>query len=175
MPPIGSLLLALALLFIVGLFVLRPLLRTQPAQRQAAVNARQALEAEKNALLAQIRNLDFDYETGTMLETEHQQLRQELVTAAAAVLQELDELEPVAPGTPGQVDEIEAAIAQRRSQRATVDIEAAVAQRRARPQTIASTGNGSGVVPAVLAFCPQCGKSTERGDRFCAYCGHQLD
>ncbi|MDT8305178.1 MAG: zinc ribbon domain-containing protein [Anaerolineae bacterium] len=173
MPSTGTLLVALALLIVVGLFILRPLLSSQPGRRERAVNQREALEAEKEAILEQIRNLDFDYETGTILETEHRQLRQELVSAAAAILQELDTLAPAAPAAAAAVDEIEAAVAQRRSQRASADIETAVAARRARTPAVAAAGNGS--AEAQLAFCPQCGQATERGDRFCAYCGHQLD
>lgn len=179
MPSTGTLLVALALLIVVGLYILRPLLWTQPTRRKAAVSEREALEAEKGAILEQIRSLDFDYETGTILETEHQQLRQELVSAAAAILQKLDALEPAgpAPTAAAPIDEIEAAVAQRRSQQAAAGVEAAIAARRARTPAVALAGNGRGngePAPAP-AFCPQCGQATQRGDRFCAYCGHQLD
>lgn len=170
---------AFALLVVVGLYVLRPIFwAPQPAARKRAVSQRAALEAEKEAILEQIRHLDFDFETGTILEAEHQLQRQQLVAAAAAVLQELDALAPAAPAAGGEVDEIELAIAQRRSERAAVDIEAAVAARRARPQAVASPArpsNGSGEQAAGRTFCPQCGQAIVSGDRFCAYCGHQLD
>jgi hypothetical protein len=179
MPPIGSLLLALALLVIVGLFILRPLLwapaATLAAARPAA-DERETLEVEKEAILEQIRVLDFDHETGTVSQADYEQIRQELVAAAAAVLRELDALEPAraAAAGPDDFDEIEAAVAQHRRERAAADIEAAVAQRRARSQPVAVAGNG-GSPAGSRAFCPQCGQAAEEGDRFCAYCGHQLD
>jgi hypothetical protein len=170
----GSLLLALALLVIVGIYVLRPLL-SAPAAPRRAPGKREALESEKEAILAQIRTIDFDHETGTLLDEDYEQLRARLVAAAADVLRELDVLEPAAPTAAAELDEIEAAVAQRRRQRAAADIEAAVAQRRTRPQpeAVAVAGNGSST--AGRLFCPQCGQAAVKGDRFCAYCGHQLD
>lgn len=190
MPSPGSLLLALALLVIVGIFVLRPLLAPAPAVTRRTPGRREALESEKEALLARIRVLDFDHETGTLPDEDHARLRQRLVAAAANVLRELDALEaaspaasasPAATASPApafstEPDEIEVAISRRR-QRAAADIEAAIAQRRARPQpeaiAVAGAGNGSGA--ASRLFCPQCGQEAVRGDRFCAYCGRQLD
>jgi hypothetical protein len=179
MPPIGSLLLALALLVIVGLYVLRPLLWAPvatPAAARPAASKRETLEADKEAILEQIRVLDFDHETGTISQVDYERVRQELVAAAAAVLRELDAFEPapVAAAGPDDFDDIEAAVAQRRRQRAAADIEAAVARRRAQSQPVAVAGNGGG--PAgTRTYCPQCGQAAEKGDRFCAYCGHQLD
>lgn len=177
MPPIGSLLLALALLVIVALYVLRPLLWAPvPAADRPAPGKRESLETDKEAILEQIRTLDFDHETGTISQGDYEQIRQELVAAAAAVLRELDALEPAraAAAGPDDFDEIEAAVAQRRRERAAADIEAAVARRRGQSQPVAVAGNG-GSPTGSRAFCPQCGQTAEEGDRFCAYCGHQLD
>ena len=94
MPPIGSLLLALALLVVVGLVVVRPFLFAPPSS-QLARSKRDRLEAEKEQILAQIRALDFDYETGKMPDAEYGQTRERLLVEAAALLQQIDNLEPV--------------------------------------------------------------------------------
>lgn len=185
MPPIGILLLALALLVVVGLFVLRPFLFAPPSSAQIARGKREQLEAEKEQILTQIRALDFDHETGKIPEVEYQQTRERLLVEAAALLQQIDDLAPADEPRPGETgaDEIEAAIAERRKQRAAADIEAAVAQRRTQSQGIASrqraalvaAGNGHGGETAGRAFCPQCGQPHDESDRFCAYCGQKLD
>jgi acetoin utilization deacetylase AcuC-like enzyme len=177
MPSTGSLLLGLALLLLVGLFIVRPLFFSSATPVRAVRSKREQLQAEKEAIVAQIRALDFDHETSKIPDAEYQQTRERLLAAAAAVLQQLDSLEPAGGGDADSADEIEAAIAQRRRQRVGADIEAAVAQRRARPQpAVAIAGNGHGAVQDSSAgFCPQCGQPHDSGDLFCAYCGQRLD
>ncbi len=184
MPPIGSLLLALALLVVVALVVARPFLFAPPSPAQVTRSRGEELEAEKEQLLAQIRGLDFDHETGKIPDAEYQQTRERLLVEAAALLQQIDSLEPASKTRPEKaaVDEIEAAIGLRRRQRAAADIEAAIAQRRAQGQGVASrqraavvAGNGHGGEAGGRAFCPQCGQPHDEGDRFCAYCGQNLE
>lgn len=86
---IGSILLALALIIIVGIFIARPFIL--PRQRPPRLTERQALLAQKDALLAQIKALDFDAETGKELPEYYQLEREALVKRAAGVLQRLDE------------------------------------------------------------------------------------
>lgn len=88
---LGSILLATALLLLVGVMVARPLL----VNRQSAplpITPRDRLLAEKEALLTQIRALDFDFETGKTPEAAYQQDRLRLMQQAAEKLRELDKL-----------------------------------------------------------------------------------
>jgi hypothetical protein len=175
----GSLLLGAALLLLVALFIGRPLLG--PSRRAERLSRREALLAQKEALLARIRDLDFDLETEKLAPEEHAAERGGLMAEAATLLRQLDELdnEPATPaaerrGRKGArraaSDEIEAAVARRRrSLPVEAEIEAAVASRRAAPPAVAMTGGQK-----AGGFCPQCGKPADAGDRFCAYCGHQL-
>lgn len=87
----GSLLIGIALLLIVGLFVARPFLVPSPPPE--VVTEREMFEAEKEALLARIRALDFDAETGKQATEEWEGEREFLMQKATEVLKQLDEAE----------------------------------------------------------------------------------
>lgn len=195
----GSLLLALALLLVVGVVVLRPLLSSSPeeatfAHAAAPVTMRQALEAQKDALLEQIRDLDFDHETGKVPEQKYRQRREELAAEAAAILRELDTLAPAANGA-GQEDQemageglaagdaIEAAVSRLRKdadkaeapsapaqpdEDAEAEIEAAIARLRGRPD-----GNGAQKIDGGPA--PDASRTAGKRSRFCPQCGEPHD
>ena len=201
----GSLLLGIALLLVVGLVILRPFLLSSPSEATFAhaadpVTMKQALEAQKDALLEQIRDLDFDRQTGKVPEDKYRQRRAQLTAEAAQIFRQLEAMASADNGA-GQaesgegaiaVDEIEAAVAQLRKRPSAADsgtsdeaaeaeIEAAIARFRNRPD-----GNGTQdeTRPASTAshatekksrFCPQCGEPHDNDDKFCAYCGHRLN
>ena len=159
---IGSILLGLALFVLVGLFVARPFLR--PEDEEAVLAPQQQLLVEKEALLDQIQALDFDHDTGKIPTELHAHQRAKLMEQAPAVLQALD----------GTGDEAIPGIASDEAADRDIEMEAAIARlRRQRSNASAATpgvaqGNGH------ARFCPQCGESTDLGDRFCAHCGHSL-
>ena len=183
---IGSILLGVALLVGVGLFVTRPIFVHDP-QRRRRMSQRKALTLQKEAILTEIRALDFDYETGKVAEEEYRQGREAYVAEAAELLQRIDALDerfldteatpaaeqpaaeqPKVAGQPElEFDEIEAAIARRRGKAAPA---AAPAPKATRPKQKAGVGSGQ----AGGGFCPQCGQPADPDDRFCAFCGHQL-
>lgn len=140
----GSLLLGFAIFLVVLLFLARPFLAVPVGQTAVSFTPRQQLLAQKNGLLDDIHALDFDHETGKVPTAVYQPQRQQLVEAAAIVLQQLDQLGST-PGYQQRDAEIEAAIAKLRQNRAT---------------------------PA--RFCPQCGQPVDANDKFCAACGHQI-
>jgi len=167
---VGSILLGLALFVLVGLFIARPLF-SRDRQSNRKPTTRQALQLQKEAVLTEIANLDFDYETGNLPEKEYQQQRQNLMADATAILKYLDALDESAPvSEPAQVpgstdrepvvdDEIEAAISRLRAKPAQ-------AAPVARTQTESANGKTN--------YCPQCGKATDPDDKFCANCGQEL-
>jgi hypothetical protein len=190
----GSILLGVALMLVVALYVGRPFLRGK-GEQQEALSAREALLAHKEALLDQIRTLDFELETGKMPEEEYQRQRAPLLQEAASVLKELDDLAAEQPGNGATrhaardvEDDIEAAIAAARAtqtasdqaetpaaQDSELEIEAAVRQLRRT-----SSSNGVATKPRAQEpvsqttggrFCSKCGNPREAGDKFCAYCG----
>ena len=71
---IGSILLGAALLILVGLYVARPLMAPSPATRRRESRYSELLAA-KESYLIQIRNLDFDFQTGKLPEEIYQKQR----------------------------------------------------------------------------------------------------
>ena len=161
---IGSILLGVALAVLVGLVLARPLLRAS-REEQGRVSRRQLLLADKEAILTQIRDLDFDHDTGKMPDEIHQHQRAQLMSSAADILRQLEQLDvkasqPAAPFVNGVVDvedDIETAVARIRQAKKVKSI----------PKSRPLSANGGG-------FCPQCGHAFDAGDKFCVSCGHKL-
>lgn len=176
---IGSLLLGATLLVLVALFLARPLLLSN-GQSGRQKSLRQELLAQKEAVLAQIQTLEFDFETGTIPGEDFHKQRQEMVAEAADILKKLDELsvKDALAGTSNADSEIEKAVARLRKRpprpRTTTPTSAPV---KAAPKT--QKPAPAAVEAPVLTngrvkFCSQCGKPVEEGDNFCAYCGNQI-
>lgn len=199
----GSIILGIALFIAVLTYLAYPFWGHQEPERRGRRSKAALLTEQKEAILAQIRVLDFDFETGKLPESAHAAQRAQLLAEATAVLQELDAL----GGGPPEKSEaaIEAAIARaRRPQPAGDDdlesaIEAAIS--RARRKTVApeaaapielaaptelatlSAGAAPAAAPVLTVadangrqprFCPQCGQRVQAGDKFCVSCGHNL-
>ena len=174
---IGSLLLGLALLLVIAFVVARPLLE-QTGLREAPPSPADRLLGDRERVLTQLRDLDFDHAMSKINEVDYAGQRGQLVAEGVAILKQLDGL-GLAPGQPAgappaPADEIEAAVAQLRARRAAsartapagdaeAEIEASVAERRS-----------SKLPGGDQLFCGQCGAEAVAGDRFCARCGSPL-
>lgn len=169
---IGSILLGLALLGLVGLFIARPLFRPDP-RRKPRLTELQALQVQKEAVLAEIISLDFDHDTGKLPDAEYEGKRSQLMAEATAILKQLDAL-----GGETSLDErvIEPqAVVPKRD--VGEDIEKAIAGLRAKPVEVAPVAAEKRPVDGTNGktnFCPQCGQPTDRADKFCTSCGHKL-
>lgn len=195
---IGSILLGLALLIGVGLFVTRPVF-VHDRHRHRRMSQRKALTLQKEAILMEIRALDFDFETGKVAEDEYQQQREAYVAEAAELLKRIDVLderfleteEPAAEEFAAEEFAAEELAAeepaagqpapQSRPEPEFDEIEAAIARRRANaepvapaPMPVAPRQKATAGRASDGGFCPQCGQPADEDDRFCAYCGHQL-
>ena len=161
---IGSILLGVALAILVGLVLARPLLQAS-REEQKNLSRRQILVAEKEAILAQIRDLDFDHDTGKMPDEIHQNQRAQLMNSAADILKQLEQMAGKAPQSAVPVvnkagdidDDIEAAVTRMR--------QAKKVRSAPKPRPVSANGGG---------FCPQCGTAFDAGDKFCVSCGHKL-
>jgi hypothetical protein len=172
---ISAILLGLVVLIAAGYYVIRPLM--QPKRAAKADDAALMLEARRDSLYTQIKELDLDYATGKINDEDYTRLRADLVAQAAAVLKQIDTGVPAEQSsTVSGDDEVEALIAARRKTRSTstpktaasaadVSIEAAIAARRKTTVPV--------VEPAAFT-CPRCGKPAAADDAFCAKCGAAL-
>ena len=160
----------LVILAAIANYVGRPLLPSRRGAHSGGDTV--SLEAQRESLYTQIKELDLDHATGKVNDEDYSRLRAELVAQAAAVLKQIDGVaqQPAPTVAPAAQDDVEALIAARRKTRsipapktADVDAEAAIAARRKT------------VVPVTSDLtCPQCGKPINADDAFCAKCGATL-
>lgn len=189
---VGSLLLGLALVLIVGLILTRPFFR--PIDEQFETDEQiESLLAQKEALLQDVRSLDNDMEAGKVAPELYAHDRPMLMKRAALVLQQLDRLgyvespvgveaAPAAVAAPAGLsidDQIEAAVRQLRTPaEIDADMEAAIQRMRQTAAAAPAKPQPAPAKPAAPAattrYCPQCGRPVDSGDRFCAACGHNL-
>ena len=113
---VGSLLLSAALLFVVATFIFYPLFRST-GWRERRTTAAESLAAEREAVLAALRDLDFDHATGKIAEEDYAAQRSTLAAQGTAVLRRLDQAQTLD-------DELEAAV---RKTRARLSLPAAAA------------------------------------------------
>jgi hypothetical protein len=193
----GSILLSLAIIALIILFLARPWLR--PVEKPATITHFEQLTNNKEALLAQIKQLDFDHEIGVIPDEEHQRLRLRLVTETAAVMQRLDALPqpaktrlaaaqtlakgkakapPTAPAktkvqpvAKGKAKPAAAPAAASADSDLDAAIEAAVAKlRQAKDSALQNPA-----VNGTILTCPQCNREVKVDDRFCAGCGQPIN
>lgn len=154
---IGSILLGLSLLIIVVLILAQPFW-AQPEREPRPRSRKQQLLLQKEAVLEEIRALDFEYDTGKLPEEDYQAQRTELMAVASATLKALDEL-----GTEAPEDDVAA------------QIEAAINRVRSQKQSPAQAVATTAVSPnGQKIFCTQCGQPVDASDKFCAACGNKI-
>ena len=161
---LGSILVILALILVVGAIIARPLFEDRGRDMGSREQKRSILLAEEEKVLATLQELDLDHAMGKVLSGDYQAQRAALVAQGAAVLKAIDEAELT--GSLGRTEaarpmtgEARPAAAQPRSEQD--EIEAEIARRRR------VKGSQSGT-------CGQCGKPVVPGDQFCSHCGSPL-
>lgn len=169
---LSALLIGIVILAGTAYFVSRPLLQAKRLAKAGGADA-SSLEAQRESLYTQIKELDMDHATGKVNDEDYTPMRAALVAQAAAVLKQIDGVEATSVDSPvpvAKADEVEAMIAARRKTRsapaaktADADVEAAIAARRKTAPSVASA-----------ATCPKCGKPINADDAFCAKCGTAL-
>ena len=146
---LGSLLLGLALLLLVAFIVARPLIEGRRLDEAGPTPADDLL-AEREGILAALRDLDFDHAMGKIADEDYAPQRAQFVARGVEALKQLEKL--------GVEDAIEQAIA---------------ARRKARPAQEAEAFDFTSVAHAEAA-CPNCGRLIHPEDKFCARCGAKL-
>lgn len=145
--------------------VVWPLLQRGPAPLIVEDDALTDLLHRKDAVLAAIKDTEFDYRVGKLSKEDYERYDSNLRRQAVGLLQQI---EKVAPESARLDDDIEAAIAAQRQ----VPV-AAEAAPTPRPQPVVSpapaAANG-GVVTAPR-YCTNCGAKLDAHHKFCANCG----
>lgn len=162
-----------AIVVIVAAYVAQPLLVRTRLNAATEDSPRDELLAERDAIYTAIRDLDFDFQTGKLLEADHAAMRDKYTASGVEILKQLDALGEDRKMPAAVADEIEAAVQARRKAKTAPsapkedDIEAAV---RARRQSASGAPQSAFRNPQ----CPKCGRPIEPSDRFCARCGAAL-
>ncbi len=199
---IGSLFLILALGVIVALFVARPFLQGSSKDstgwelsvEQEREHVRSSLLAEHDRVLTALQELDFDYALGKVPAEGYPFQREALMKTGADVLRKLDSI--AAPSTQETAeDRIEAAVAARRA-----DAQRGSQVKEPHISEMAHSAASGGSVTAATGgpnkrgdelediiamrkrerkessggFCPHCGKTVSKSDKFCSKCGATL-
>ena len=177
---IGSILLLLALLVLIGLFIARPLIDREAVvvspEEDRQEHEISTLLAERDRVLTALHELDFDNALGKIPKRDYPAQRALLLQQGVNVLRKLDEYDQVAPANDMEA-RIEEAIAERRA--------ISVGQLKAVPESVL-VGGADDEVEVQLAnrrrtrqdksagFCPQCGRPIQKSDRFCPKCGYAI-
>lgn len=161
---IGSILVGILLLAALGAAVAQPWWRpTSRRVAKAAIDPREEYEA----LVATIRDLDFDHQAGVLTEADYRPLRDDLAARAVSRLQNLDR----ATDETGFEEQIEALRPFDGAQGRLRSGQAAVSALRATRQDVADA-HPDGNRPTV---CHTCGQAVRADIRFCARCGAKLE
>ena len=151
---LGSILILIGLTSLVAVFIVRPLAERRSSLVTPEEHQLSALQAERDKILAMIREIEMDHAMGKIRPEDFESQRAALVARGSGVLREIDS-RGGAPAIPTTVDELDAAI------------EAAVVSRRAP----AVAAGASPATAGAAGFCTSCGQRLQAGDRFCARCG----
>ena len=134
-----AILIGLVLLAAIAFYVSRPIVQHRRSSADTTVMA--TLEAQRDAVYSQIRELDMDHATGKMNDEDYHQSRSDLVAQAANLLKQIDGVFS-APPAPASIatatlpasDDVEALIAARRKASAGVAASAKPAAVKATPE-----------------------------------------
>jgi hypothetical protein len=178
---------ALALTFsaLALVYVLWPLLKTGPTPVMVEDDRLSDLLARKDATLAAIKELEFDYRVGKLSEEDYNRYDQRLRRQAMALIQQIEQL---APESNSADKELEEEIARRRKTSPTpgavragsdvsdATIEAEILRRRKAiqptPALVAPPVQVAAVESATkLSFCTNCGNRLDPQHNFCGVCG----
>jgi hypothetical protein len=167
---IGSILLILALLLLVGLFVSRPLFERRATAVTESEHQISALLAERDRILTALGELDFDHDLGKIPADEYPVQRDRLLKNGAQILRQIDAFQgetsssedsasPWETASQEPVEEALHASPPSAISEADEELEALIATRRRVRQDKAS------------GFCHECGGPIQKSDRFCPKCG----
>lgn len=148
-------------------FVLRPILLGGPTSVLVEDDRLSELLARKDAVLASIKELEFDYNVGKVSQEDLARFDERLRRQAIGLMQQI---EKIAPTTMALDDQLEREIARLRK---TQDARPArVAESPATtPVKAAPVGARPAQETAKARFCINCGQPVDPTHNFCGHCG----
>lgn len=163
---LSALLLLLGLVFLVILFILAPLRQHRHVPQMDGGRDLSTLLAERDRVLKEIQELDFDHSLGKVPEDEYSLQRKALLKMGAEMMRQIDGMKQTQSQPVPLEEQAYAAVMENAASRADEvsddDLELLIAERRASRKE--RTGG----------FCPKCGKPFLQSDRFCSCCGQPL-
>ena len=132
------------------------------------------LIARRDAIYASLKDAEFDREMGKLSRDDYQVIRTRYMREAAHILRQIDRLMPEADtGLDAEIEEAVAAV--RTSVAGPPDLTIPPAMAAAVEAEIASLATRSPALDRPPAMtCPNCGRSYQASDVFCARCGRPL-
>ena len=153
--------------------VVWPLLKRGPAPLLVEDDALTDLLHRKDAVLAAIKDNEFDYRVGKLSQEDFERIDAGLRRQAVGLLQQI---EKVAPESARLDDDIEAAIAAQRRVQPDRPAPAPRPAGPARPAPVVATAAPAqnGAASGAARFCTNCGVKLEAHHKFCANCGQPV-
>lgn len=146
--------------------------QTKPASTPAT-----SLADQREAILAALRDLDFDHEVGKVTEEDYTSLRQTLLAKAATIMTQIEQEQATAQADLEAHIEAEILAARQnlnggRLPRSSEEGSGVcpTCSRVSLPGDLYCRGCGTPLAPA----CPECGQTVALTDRFCVSCGVEL-
>jgi len=164
---IGAIFIGLALLVLTVPVVVRPFRQNQSKRTGAGQRQGQAsftgheLKPQREQVLAALRDLDFDYQTGKIAEQDYTVLRPGLLAQAAQLIQ-------------SQETEDEAIEKLIRARREALSVVEARKCSQCGSKLSADDWFCPGCGEPVGTACPKCGQTTTSEDSFCSKCGERV-
>ena len=164
---IGAILIGMALLALTVPMVMQPFRQSAPKRLepdghkdQSAHNGNN-LNPQRDQVLVALRDLDFDYQTGKVVEQDYTVLRSDLLAQAAQLIQSQETGD----------EAVEKLVRARREALSVVEArKCGHCGRKLSADDRFCPGCGE----PIGASCPQCGKSITSEDRFCSKCGEPV-
>lgn len=167
-----TLILALVLSAAALAWVIWPLTRHAPAPLIVEDDRLAVLLGRKDAVMAAIKDLEFDHKVGKLSEEDFERYEQRLRRQAIGLIQQIEQ---VAPESTSLDATIEAEISRRRKVQVQRPEPAVAAPRPAQVAAIPAAplpvSAGNGLANGSPRFCTECGARLEPQHKFCAQCG----
>lgn len=147
-------------------YVVWPLVRPEPPPVVVEDDRLADLIARKDAVLAAIKDLEFDYQVGKLSDEDYERFNQRLRRQAIGLIQQIEQEAPESANLDAQ---LEAEIARQRKTRTTAAVPQAAAPVAAAASALVAASPA--VAVAETHYCTQCGQPVAATHKFCAHCG----